>query len=196
MNTNHRGAGDGSQHINPHLVSCLSLQSCSMWVNKENLMLISNQICAHPLFFFFLISQNYWEQNFPILQCQMRAGNKGGLVLNPNQKPRKKKINKIRLHSPHWLRQNLPPTLKPTQAHCSAYWPIHRASTDIFSTILQQSHECETPRLLFIHPGSANCTEEAWCIFLNNLTDWFMVRVTCTNESSLHWSLCLGEGVI
>lgn len=43
-----------------------------------------------------------------------------GESLHPNQKPRKMN-NEERQHSPHWLKQEQPPTLKPTQAYNSAH---------------------------------------------------------------------------
>ena len=58
---------------------------------------------------------------------------------------KKNNNNEARLHSPHGLRQEQPPTLKPTQAHNSAHWPNQLLLTGIFFTILQQSHEEETP---------------------------------------------------
>lgn len=61
-----------------------------------------------------------------LLCCMLSAG-----TLNANQKPRKKD-NEVSLHILHWMRQEAPPTLKPTQLStltylCLAYWHFYHA---------------------------------------------------------------------
>lgn len=92
-----------------------------------------------------------------------------------NQQARKN--NEASLHSPHWLKQEQPPTLKPTLAHNSTHWPNELPLTGIFHY---------TPRITWVRNSPAYCLlTQGWptaqeavlqvsISFLNSLTNRFM----------------------